>query len=236
MDAFLCGISSNFFGYFMIWLSVSNYVQKLHLWLMFVYIYITSNSQNFPNTAIMVTSVRNFFDQRGIILGLLKGFVGLGGAILTQINLAIYGNQNSIDLLLLLSWLPSIVCFLCFLPIRSIKARKHPQELKVFFHLLYVSIAIAVFLLFLTITQRNIAFSQAGYVGGVVVIVVLIFLPLLIAIKEELFLFKLGKQTKNPSVVVSIPPKQLEKISKTYLSRVSNVSKELQRGEDFSIL
>ncbi|KAG6583537.1 hypothetical protein SDJN03_19469, partial [Cucurbita argyrosperma subsp. sororia] len=124
-------------------------------------------AENFPNTAVMVTSVRNFPDQRGIILGLLKGFVGLGGAILTQINLAIYRNQNSIDLLLLLSWLPSIVCFLCFLPIRTIKARKHPQELKVFYQLLYVSIAIAVFLLFLTITQRNITFSQAGYAGGV---------------------------------------------------------------------
>ena len=123
---FVVGISSNFFSYVMIWLSVSNYVLKPHLSLMFVYIYITSNSQNFLNTAVMVTSVRNFLDQRGIILGLLKGFVGLGGAILTQINLAIYGNQNSIDLLLLLSWLPSIVCFLCFLPIRSIKARKHP--------------------------------------------------------------------------------------------------------------
>ncbi|XP_022970398.1 uncharacterized protein LOC111469397 [Cucurbita maxima] len=233
---FLVGISSNFFSYFMIWLSVSNYVPKPHLWLMFVYIYITSNSQNFPNTAVVVTSVGNFPDQRGIILGLLKGFVGLGGAILTQINLAIYGNQNSIDLLLLLSWLPSIVCFLCFLPIRTIKARKHPQELKVFYHLLYVSIAIAVFLLFLTITQRNIAFSQAGYAGGVAVIVVLICLPLLIAIKEELSLFKLGKQTMNPSVLVSIPREPLEQISKISLPSVSNVCKGPQRGEDFSIL
>ncbi|KAG6583529.1 Protein NUCLEAR FUSION DEFECTIVE 4, partial [Cucurbita argyrosperma subsp. sororia] len=233
---FLVGISSNFFSYFMIWLSVSNYVSKPQLWLMFVYIYITSNSQNFPNTAVMVTSVGNFPDQRGIILGLLKGFVGLGGAILTQINLAIYGNQNSMDLLLLLSWLPSIVCSLCFLPIRTIKARKHPQELKVFYHLLYVSIAIAVFLLFLTITQRNIAFSQAGYAGGVAVIGVLICLPLLIAIKEELFLFKLGKQTMNPSVVVSIPREQLKEISKISLRSVSNVCKEPQRGEDFSIL
>ncbi|XP_022964778.1 uncharacterized protein LOC111464778 [Cucurbita moschata] len=227
---FLVGLPSNFFSYF------SNYFPKLHLWLMFVYIYLTSNSQNFPNTPVMVTSVRNFPDQRGIILGLLKGSVGLGRAILTQINLAIYGNQNSIDLLLLLSWLPSMVCFLCFLSIRTIKARKHPQELKVFYHLLYVSIAIAVFLLFLTITQRNIVFSQADYASGVVVIVVLICLPLLIAIKEELFLFKLGKQTMNPSVVVSLPCEQLEEISKISLPSVSNVCKKPQRGEDYSIL
>ncbi|KAG6583548.1 hypothetical protein SDJN03_19480, partial [Cucurbita argyrosperma subsp. sororia] len=138
----------------------------------------------------MVTTVRNFPDQRGIILGLLKGSVGLGRAILTQINLAIYGNQNSIDLLLLLSWLPSM---------------------------------------------RNIDFSHAGYAGGVAVIVVLICLPLLIAIKE-LFLFKLDKQTMNPSVVVLIPREQLDEISKISLPSFSNVCKEPQRGEEFSIM
>ena len=33
---FLVGISSNFFNYFMIWLSVSNYIPKPHVWLMFM--------------------------------------------------------------------------------------------------------------------------------------------------------------------------------------------------------
>ena len=83
---------------------------------------------------------------------------------------------------------------------------------------------------------ENIAFSQAGYAGDVAVIVVLICLPLLIAIKEELFLFKLSKQTMNPFVIVSIPREQLKEISKKILPSVSNVCKEPQRGEDFIIL
>ncbi|XP_038895745.1 uncharacterized protein LOC120083909 [Benincasa hispida] len=234
---FLVGLTLNFFSYFMIWLSVTEYVPKPELWLMFIYIYISANAQNFANTAVMVTSVRNFPDQRGIILGLLKGFVGLGGAILTQIYFAIYGHQDPINLVLLLSWLPSIICFLFFLSFRTIKARKHPQELKVFFHLLYVSITMAVFILFLTITQKHTPFTHANYVGGTSVIVVLLCLPLLIAIKEELFLFKLNKQTKDPSVVVSIPVQKLEEISETSSPCFSNKrSNKPQRGEDFGIV
>ncbi|XP_038895743.1 uncharacterized protein LOC120083907 [Benincasa hispida] len=231
---FLVGLTLNFFSYFMIWLSVTEYIPKPHLWLMFIYIFISSNAQNFPNTVVMVTNVRNFPDQRGIILGLLKGFVGLGGAILTQIYFSIYGNLDPIHLLLLLSWLPSFVYFLVFLSIRTIKAPKYTQELKVFYYFLYIAITIAIFILFLTITQRNTVFSHGTYVGGVSVIVVLISLPLLIAIKEEFLLFKLNQQTKDPSVEVSIPVNKLEDIPETSLP--SSFSNKPRRGEDFGIL
>ncbi|KAA0051869.1 hypothetical protein IC582_028210 [Cucumis melo] len=235
---FLVGLTLNFFSYFMIWLSLSEYVPKPDLWLMFIYIYISANAQNFANTAVMVTSVRNFPDQRGVVLGLLKGFVGLGGAILTQIYFSIYGHEDPISLVLLLSWLPSLVCFLFFLSFRTVKARKHPQELKVFFHLLYVSLTMAAFILFLTITQKSTPFTHAKYVGGVSVIVALLSLPLLIAVKEELFLFKLNKQTKDPSVVVSIPVQKLEEIVETSSSPSlsDNLSNKPQRGDDFGIL
>ncbi|KAE8652751.1 uncharacterized membrane protein YMR155W [Cucumis sativus] len=233
---FLIGLTLNFFSYFMIWLSVTDYVPKPELWLMFFYIYISANAQNFPNTVVMVTNVRNFPDQRGIILGLLKGFVGLGGAIFTQIYYSIYGNLDPSHLVLLLSWLPSTVYFLVFLSIRIIQAPKYPHERKVFYHFLYIAITIAIFILFLTITQRNTVFSHGNYIGGVVVIVVLISLPLLIAIKEEFFLFKLNQQTKDPSVV-SIPVQKLEEIPETSLPlSLSNNLSNPQRGEDFSIL
>uniref|UniRef100_A0A0A0LVD8 Nodulin-like domain-containing protein n=1 Tax=Cucumis sativus TaxID=3659 RepID=A0A0A0LVD8_CUCSA len=117
-----------------------------------------------------------------------------------------------------------------------IQAPKYPHERKVFYHFLYIAITIAIFILFLTITQRNTVFSHGNYIGGVVVIVVLISLPLLIAIKEEFFLFKLNQQTKDPSVV-SIPVQKLEEIPETSLPlSLSNNLSNPQRGEDFSIL
>ncbi|KAF9586958.1 hypothetical protein IFM89_039830 [Coptis chinensis] len=50
---------------------------------MCLYICIGANSQNFANTGVLVTCLRNFPQGRGIMLGLLKGFTA-------QIYLAVY--------------------------------------------------------------------------------------------------------------------------------------------------
>ncbi|XP_022152849.1 uncharacterized protein LOC111020473 [Momordica charantia] len=232
---FLVGSSLNFFSYFMIWLSVTRRIANPQFWHMCLYICLAANSQNFANTAVLVTSVKNFPERRGIILGLLKGFVGIGGAILTQMYLAIYGHENQASVILLLAWFPSVISFVFVLSIRTIKVRKHPEELKVFYHLLYVSIILALYILFLTLTQKQAVFSHAGYVGGASVIVCLLCLPLLIAIREEFMLFNLNKQNQDGHVAVLIhdqkpPPKRaLEE------DAIDSVSIKPERGDDFTI-
>ncbi|MCI29259.1 MFS transporter, partial [Trifolium medium] len=42
---------------------------------------IGANSQSFANTGSLVTCVKNFPESRGAVLGVLKGYVGLSGAI-----------------------------------------------------------------------------------------------------------------------------------------------------------
>ncbi|XP_023521059.1 uncharacterized protein LOC111784657 [Cucurbita pepo subsp. pepo] len=243
---FLVGSALNFWSYFMIWLSITGRIAKPPFWEMFLFICVAANSQNFANTAILVTSVRNFPDRRGIILGLLKGFVGFGGAILTQFYLALYGHDNPTNLVLLLSWLPTVVSMLFFLSIRPIKVRKHPDELRVLYHLLYVSIILALFLLFLTITQKQTVFTQEAYMSGATVIIGLLLIPLLIAIREEFMLFKLNKQTlnNNPTVPILMPehepspkaPPTIQQIPEASTSCFSMAFKKPQRGEDFTIL
>ncbi|PHT99630.1 hypothetical protein BC332_29418 [Capsicum chinense] len=49
------GAVLNFFGYFMIWMSVTKKVSTPKVWLMCLYICIGANSQSFANTGALVT-------------------------------------------------------------------------------------------------------------------------------------------------------------------------------------
>ena len=65
----LIGALMNFFGYFMIWLSVTRRIFAPKVWQMCLYICMGGSSQNFANTGALVTCVNNFPERRGIVLG-----------------------------------------------------------------------------------------------------------------------------------------------------------------------
>ncbi|CAA7017926.1 unnamed protein product [Microthlaspi erraticum] len=241
------GSAMNFVGYFMIWLTVTGKVAKPKVWQMCLYICIGANSQNFANTGALVTCVKNFPESRGVMLGLLKGYVGLSGAIMTQLYLAIYGNDSK-SLILLIAWLPAVVSLVFVYSIREKKVVRQRNELSVFYNFLYLSIFLALFLMAMNIAEKQVHFTKAAYTASATICCVLLFVPLTVAVKQEIDVWNMKKlPVKEPSEVKIEKPKKEVDLVQDKTAKADQEEKESKscfltvfsppsRGEDYTIL
>ncbi|CAJ2634213.1 unnamed protein product [Trifolium pratense] len=101
------GSAQCFLGYFLIWAAVSGLLPPVPVPIMCLFMFVTAHGQSFFNTSNVVTGVHNFPYYSGTIIGILKGFLGLSGAILIQVYRTIF-NNNPVSYLLMLSLLPPI--------------------------------------------------------------------------------------------------------------------------------
>ncbi|KAJ8491036.1 hypothetical protein OPV22_012757 [Ensete ventricosum] len=251
------GASMNLFGYLMIYLAITGRTAPPHVWLMCLYICVGANSQTFANTGALVTCVKNFPESRGIVLGLLKGFVGLSGAIMTQLYYAIYGDDSK-SLVLLIAWLPAAISIVFVHTIRIMKVETQGKTPKPFFCFLYISIALATYLLIAIVIEKKVTFSHSEYSISAAVVMLLLLLPLAVVVKEEFRVFKQTMQDlqnpqplaiaiEKPSPPEPLPlPESKQSPSATatagtihknpVVSCVGDMFRPPDRGEDYSIL
>ncbi|BAF30393.2 protein NUCLEAR FUSION DEFECTIVE 4 [Oryza sativa Japonica Group] len=248
------GAAMNLGGYLMLYLSVTGRVgAKTPLWLVCLYIAVGANSQAFANTGALVTCVKNFPESRGVILGLLKGFVGLSGAIFTQLYLAFYGGGNTKPLILLVGWLPAAVSLAFLGTIRIIRTPRSPaaarREYRAFCGFLYVSLALAAYLMVAIILQKRLRFTRAEYGVSAAVVFAMLLLPFTIVVREEAALFK-NKSPEEEEAddvpralsVVTAPAKPAAQPSPesqrptTATARILQALRPPPRGEDYTIL
>jgi hypothetical protein len=132
--------------------------------------------------------------------------------------------------------------------IRNIKNGRQPNELRVFLNFFYLTILLALFLMVITLLEiHNPNLTAAAHTESAIAISVMLFLPLLLVIKEELSIWKVKKQ---PPMNVNINPPthdqlgtnekhpQLEENSeqKGMSSCFANIFNKPERGEDHTIL
>ncbi|XVF23510.1 hypothetical protein REPUB_Repub13aG0044800 [Reevesia pubescens] len=147
----------------------------------------------------------------------------------------------------------SVMNFAGYFMIWVMKISTHPNELKVFYQYLSISIVLALLLMGLTIVQKNVTFSHIAYELSAVAVCIMLFLPFLIAVREEFYTWKNRKQVTAPttsSTIVEAPPAP-ETASKSEIepefaenkieqknqeaSGCANICKRPKRGEDYSI-
>uniref|UniRef100_A0A0E0MQ21 Uncharacterized protein n=1 Tax=Oryza punctata TaxID=4537 RepID=A0A0E0MQ21_ORYPU len=245
------GAAMNLGGYLMLYLSVTGRVgARTPLWLVCLYIAVGANSQAFANTGALVTCVKNFPESRGVMLGLLKGFVGLSGAIFTQLYLSFYGGGggNTKPLILLVGWLPAAISVAFLGTIRIIRAPRSPtaarREYRAFCGFLYVSLALAAYLLVVIVLQKRFKFTRGEFAVSAAVVFAALLAPFAIVLREEAALFKkMPEETEADDVpalsavtAATKPSSAASETPATAMERVVRALRPPPRGEDYTIL
>ncbi|CAJ1967752.1 unnamed protein product [Sphenostylis stenocarpa] len=233
----------NFSGYFMIWLAVTSKIAKPQVWNMCLYIFIGANSHCSTNTGVIVTSVKNFPGTRGIVIGLLSGYLGLSAAIITQIYYAFYRNDSK-SLILLMAWLPTAVTFV-FLPvIRHHKGVEQPNDSKAFYNFLNTTLVLAGFLMVVIILQKRFTFTQSELYVTTILMLLLLILPLAVVMFEEQKIWKRKQEHNNSehppmllNITAQIPNQQNSaQAPQKQVSCWKSMFRPPSRGEDYTIL
>ncbi|KAJ7557641.1 hypothetical protein O6H91_04G003400 [Diphasiastrum complanatum] len=184
-SAILAGSGLNIFGFLMIWLAITKIIPRPQIWQMCFYHLAGANSGAFVSTAVLTTSVKNFSASRGMVIGLLKGYLGLSGALLTQIYLAIYGNNPS-AYVLLATWLPAAVYLLLMVFIRPLPQHRGENETQKLYLFLGAAVLLAAYMMVVNLVQN---FENVSHIDNEIiaaVMIVILFLPLIVVFRSDL--------------------------------------------------
>ncbi|GAB2223660.1 hypothetical protein Droror1_Dr00004398 [Drosera rotundifolia] len=180
----LCiGVVQNFLGYGLVWLIVTNRLPSLPLWVLCVAIFVGTNGETYFNTAALVACVQNFPKSRGPVVGILKGFAGLSGAILSEVY-SIFNSSSDDSLILLIAVGPPVVILSLMFIVRPVGGHRQirPSDGLSFSFIYGVCLLLAVYLLGTLILEdlEDLAYSLITLFS--VILLVILVLPVIIPI------------------------------------------------------
>ncbi|KAK2371315.1 protein NUCLEAR FUSION DEFECTIVE [Trifolium repens] len=207
-----------FVGFFFIWASVVGLIHQPPVAVMCFFAWLAANGQTFLNTTNVVTGLRNFPQYSGTIIGIMKGFLGLSGAILIQLyHTFFYGDPATF--LLMLACLPAIICvlFMFLLRIYQVQAydyKKHLDDFSV------VTVIIVVYLMFIIVLQNFVSLPYWARVFTFVVLMVLLASPFGIAVKahwedSRIFSQACSSETAAPTIEYQALPREEVQVRNT---------------------
>ncbi|XP_010927760.2 protein NUCLEAR FUSION DEFECTIVE 4 [Elaeis guineensis] len=179
--ALLIGALQNLIGYGWVWLVVVGRVPVLPLWVMCILIFVGNNGETYFNTAALVSCVQNFPKSRGPVVGILKGFAGLSGAILTQIYAMIHTPDHA-ALIFMVAVGPSMVVIALMFIIRPVGGHRQmrPSDNSSFVFVYSVCLLLAAYLLGVMLLEDLVGLSETVTTLCTVVLLILLLVPIVI--------------------------------------------------------
>ncbi|XP_049381815.1 protein NUCLEAR FUSION DEFECTIVE 4-like [Solanum stenotomum] len=181
--ALLVGAIQNFIGYGWIWLVVTRRTAPLPLWAMCILIFVGTNGETYFNTATLVSCVGNFPKSRGPVVGILKGFAGLGGAILTQIYAVIHSPDHA-SLIFMIAVAPAMVIIALMFIIRPVGGHRQvrPSDGLSFSFVYSICLLLASYLMGVMLVEDFIDVSQNVIIIFTAILFVILIIPIVIPI------------------------------------------------------
>nr|CAD1840339.1 unnamed protein product [Ananas comosus var. bracteatus] len=179
----LAGAAQCAAGYLPIWLAVAGATPRPPVAAMCLYMLVAAHAQTFFNTANVVTAVENFPDRRGTVIGIMKGFLGLSGAILVQIYRTVFGGNPS-SFILMLAILPtSLTLLLMFFVEVYPESKEYNRKFLDAFSL--IALLVAGYLMFIIIGERIFTLGSSARIVTLAILLLLLLSPLVIVVKAE---------------------------------------------------
>lgn len=188
--ALLIGALQNLIGYGMVWLVITGQAPVLPLWAMCILIFIGTNGETYFNTAALVSCVQNFPKNRGPIVGILKGFAGLSGAILTQIY-ALINSPDHASLIFMIAVGPTMVVISLMFIIRPVKGHRQirPSDGASFTFVYSTCLVLAAYLMGVMLVQDLVDINHPAVIIFTMILFVILLvpisIPIIMAVKEE---------------------------------------------------
>ncbi|XP_062203610.1 protein NUCLEAR FUSION DEFECTIVE 4-like [Phragmites australis] len=174
--AALCAV-----GYLPMWLAVAGIVPA-PLPLMCVYMLLAAQAQTFFNTADVVTAVENFPGRRGTVIGIMKGFLGLSGAILVQIYHTLHIDPSTF--ILMLAALPTAITLMLmyFVDVHNTHERYSKKFLDAFS---LIAVTVAGYLMAFIICDQVFIISSAVQSVCSVILLLLLLSPVAVVVMAQ---------------------------------------------------
>ncbi|CAN0924702.1 Protein NUCLEAR FUSION DEFECTIVE 4 [Linum grandiflorum] len=155
---------------------------------MCVLIFIGNNGETYFNTVALVSCVQNFPKSRGPVVGILKGFAGLSGAILTQIYTMIHSPDHA-SLIFMVAVGPGIIVISLMFFIKPVGGHRQvrPSDGTSFSFVYSVCILLAAYLMGVMLLEDLVPLNKTIIMTFTAVLFVLLAIPIVIPIWLSFF-------------------------------------------------